>query len=257
MHPTGKIRIRSMTDLADFRRCEELQREAWGFEDLDIVPAPMFTIAAHHGGIVMGAYDGNLMIGFVYSLPALLDKEWIQYSHMLAVVKAYRRHRIGLRLKAAQGRAAMAAGFKTIAWTYDPLQARNASLNLGRLGAEAGDYYVNLYGETSSPLHHGLPTDRLLARWMPGRAKRARWKPNAGDAPIIYDCSKKDFLRGRAFRFAIPADIEDLKSIDSEAALDWQQRLRGVFLAAFKKGFRAVDFQFDKDKKLGHYLLIR
>lgn len=252
------IRIRPVTKLVDFRRCEELQREAWGFQDLDIVPTPLFTIAAHYGGLILGAYDGPRMIGFVYSLPALLDGQWIQYSHMLAVIPEYQRRHIGLRLKMAQASAARAAGFREIAWTFDPMQSRNANLNTRRLGATASVYYPNLYGQTSSPLHRGLPTDRLLARWKIAGPRRSggrrRWR---GHPPFVYDCSSRDFLGLPAFRFLIPGSIDTLKRADTALAFDWQRRLREVFQAAFADGFEAADFELDLVRGLGSYVLVR
>jgi len=252
------VRIRPVTELAGFRRCEELQIEAWGFQDLDVVPTPLFTIAAHYGGLVLGAYDGPRMIGFVYSLPALLDGQWIQYSHMLAVIAGYRRRHIGLRLKMAQASAARAAGFREIAWTFDPLQSRNANLNMRRLGATVHDYYPNLYGQTSSPLHRGLPTDRLLARWEVAGPRRLdgrrRW---TGDPPFVYDCSSRGFLGLRAFRFLIPGSIDTLKRADTTLAFDWQRRMRELFQAAFSGGYEVVDFELDVARGLGSYVLVR
>lgn len=246
------VRIRTVRTLADFRRCEDLQKVAWGFEDLDVVPLPMFVVAVHTAGVVLGAYSGDRLIGFVYSLPARVHGEWVQYSHMLAVTPEFRRRGIGLRLKRAQGRAAARIGFHTIVWTFDPLQARNAALNLRRLGATARDYEVDYYGETSSPLHRGLATDRLLAIWGTGRRRRRHgWNPV--DAPFIYDCSKIGALGERAFRIAIPPSIDEFKLDDPQGARQRQLQLRTVFRTAFRRGFEAVDF----DLKTSSYLLMR
>lgn len=246
----NSVRIGVVRTLADFRRCENLQKEAWGFDDLDVVPLPMFVVAIHTGGIVLGAYEADRLIGFVYSLPARVQAEWTQYSHMLAVAPAYRRLGIGLRLKRAQGRAALRIGFRTIVWTFDPLQARNAALNLRRLGATACDYEIDYYGRTSSPLHSGLATDRLLAVWRPGRRRQA---PAGGEAPFVYDCSKNGLRGIRAFRFSIPPAIEEFKTAEPDAARELQLRLRDVFRAAFRRGFHAVDF----DLRTSSYLLVK
>ncbi|MEW6365895.1 MAG: GNAT family N-acetyltransferase [Acidobacteriota bacterium] len=268
-----RYRIRALRTLAEFKRCEELQKEAWGFEDLDVVPLPMFQIAAKYDGIVLGCIEspGGRVVGFVYSLPARAHGRWVQYSHMLAVSPDTRRQGLGLRLKLAQARTSLALGFHRLIWTFDPLQARNASLNLRRLGATVSQYFVDLYGPTSSPLHRGLPTDRLLADWdvrgMGRRSGLPRRRARRGgraspESPIIYDCSK-ELLRDlrspnfRSFRFAIPASIEDLKASDPAAAAKVQMRLRSVFVAAFRAGFRAVDFEIGAGDGPGHYLLVR
>lgn len=258
-----KFTIRRLHSLEELKRCEELQKESWGFEDLDIVPAPMFVVAAKYGGIVLGGFEpvNRRMVGFVYSLPAVLEGRYIQYSHMLAVAPEYRRHGIGLKLKLAQGRESVKLGYETIAWTFDPLQARNANLNLHRLGAVTHDYLVNAYGETSSPLHRGLQTDRVLARWRPGLKRGDRELPSrpvVEGLPVLDSGARRpDLRRLLAFRVPIPASIDHMRSSPSGDAAAWQRRVRDLFTRAFDAGFEAVDFELAERDQLGYYLFTR
>ncbi|MBI2841440.1 MAG: GNAT family N-acetyltransferase [Acidobacteria bacterium] len=258
-----RFTIRRLHRLDEFKRCEELQKESWGFDDLDIVPAPMFVVGAKYGGIVLGGFESvnGRMVGFVYSLPAVLEGRSIQYSHMLAVEPEYRRHGIGLQLKIAQGRESVKLGYETIAWTFDPLQARNANLNLHRLGAVTHDYLVNVYGETSSPLHRGLQTDRVLARWRPGLKREERTLPSrlvVEGLPVLGSVARRpDLRRLLAFRVPIPTSIDHLKSSPSGDAAADQRRVRALFTRAFKAGFEAVDFELGERDGLGYYLFTR
>jgi predicted GNAT superfamily acetyltransferase len=117
------------------------------------------------GGILLGAFDGDRMIGFVYSLAGLKDGAPMQWSHMLGVVAEYRATGIGRQLKLEQRRIAVEMGLDLMEWTYDPLVAVNAHLNFNRLGVVVDDYVLNVYGDSSSPLHKGTPTDRFIAQW--------------------------------------------------------------------------------------------
>lgn len=261
----SRFMIRKLRTLDEFKRCEQLQREAWGFQDIDIVPVPMFVIAAAYGGITLGGFETgsgrSRMVGFVYSLPAKLDGAPVQFSHMLAVEPDVRRQGLGLRLKLAQGHAAVKIGYDTIIWTYDPLQARNARLNLRRLGAITRDYLVNLYGETSSPLHRGLQTDRLLVRWRPNEARRRRRgeieRLLPGEPPVIAEAAALRSRKLPRFRIAIPAAIDELKKRSVEDAMNWQFVTRDLFTKAFRAGFEAVDFELEPGQEVGYYVLAR
>lgn len=158
--------IRHCRTLEEFRQCVELQREVWRFEDRDLIPLRMFVVARKIEGQVIAAFTSNgAMMGFCLAVPALHGAQPYLHSHMLAVLPEYRRTGIGQQLKWEQRREALTRGIRLIEWTFDPLEWMNASLNLNRLGAIARRYIPNLYGISSSPLHRGLPTDRLVAEW--------------------------------------------------------------------------------------------
>jgi predicted GNAT superfamily acetyltransferase len=159
------ITVRPLHSLHDFRRCVELTREVWHDTDLETEPYVTFVIAHHTGGQVLGAFDGDLMVGFTKAFAGLRDHTPYLHSHMAAVLPAYRDRHIGRKLKLAQREDALRRGLRRIEWTFDPLETKNAHFNINRLGAIARTYIPNFYGITSSPLHRGLPTDRLLVEW--------------------------------------------------------------------------------------------
>src|ERR1700678_4716630 len=159
------ITIRRCQGLEELRTCSSLQEEVWNFADADLVPLRMFVVAEKVGGQVMVAFDGNEMVGFALSVPGTRSGYTYLHSHMLAVRGEYRNSGLGRRLKLLQREDAIARGIGLIEWTFDPLEIKNAYLNIEKLGAIARRYNVNQYGITSSPLQGGLPTDRLVAEW--------------------------------------------------------------------------------------------
>jgi predicted GNAT superfamily acetyltransferase len=163
--PPSNIEIRSLTSLEHFESCVALQLEVWGYNDGDVIPRRVFVVAHRIGGQVMGAFDGETIVGFAMALPGYRNGQSYLHSHMLAVLPKYRNFGIGRRLKLAQRDEALSRGFDLMEWTFDPLEIRNAHLNIGRLGAIARRYQPDFYGSSSSPLQGGLPTDRLYAEW--------------------------------------------------------------------------------------------
>ena len=163
--PHSEIRIAPLATLEDFERCVVLQLETWGYSDGDVVPRRIFMVAQHIGGQIIGAFDGDTIVGFAMSLPGFRDGHAYLHSHMLAVLPAYRNAGLGRRLKLAQRDDALARGIDLMEWTFDPLEIKNAYLNIARLGAIVRRYQPDFYGPSSSPLQGGLPTDRLYAEW--------------------------------------------------------------------------------------------
>src|SRR5262245_60740686 len=159
------ITIREISDHRGFRRCLKLQQETWGRGFIDLVPGSMLMIAQKTGGLVLGAFAGDRMVGVVFGVAGWKGDLKIQWSDMLAVKKAYRNLRIGLRLKLRQRQILRKRGVQEIYWTFDPLESKNAYFNFQKLGIVVEQYLPNLYGKTHSPLHRGLETDRFLAIW--------------------------------------------------------------------------------------------
>lgn len=143
----------------------DLEFRVWGFRERDVVPSQMYVVAAKTGGQVLGAFAGDVMVGFVLAYAGIRDGNPYLHSHMAAVLPEYRDSGVGRRLKLAQRDDALARRIPLIEWTFDPLQTRNAHFNICRLGAVVQRYLLDVYGATSSPLHAGLPTDRLVAEW--------------------------------------------------------------------------------------------
>jgi len=159
------VTIRHCHTIAEFERMVELEIEVWKFVEREVVPSQMYVVASKIGGQVLGAFVGETMAGFILAYPGIRDGRPYLHSHMAAVLPDFRDLGVGRRLKLAQREDALARGIPLVEWTFDPLQSRNAYLNICRLGGVARRYLTDVYGSTSSPLHAGLPTDRLVAEW--------------------------------------------------------------------------------------------
>src|SRR5436190_19898135 len=159
------VELRGCHGIEDFRACVALQKEVWNFSDADLVPLRMFVVADKIGGQIIAAFDSGEVVGFGLSVPGYRDGRSYLHSHMLAVLQNYRNIGLGRRIKLFQREDALTRGFELIEWTFDPLEIKNAYLNIEKLGAIARRYNINQYGVSSSKLQGGLPTDRLVAEW--------------------------------------------------------------------------------------------
>ena len=180
-----KISLRSCNTLDEFHACLELQREVWGFSDVELVPLRVFSVANKIGGQVIGAWDGDTLAGFALSLPGSRNGHSYLHSHMLGVKESYRNTGLGRRIKLFQREDAIARGYELMEWTFDPLEIKNAYFNLERLGAIARRYNLNQYGITTSPLQGFLPTDRLVAEWWL-KSKRVESLLASGQHPAFH-----------------------------------------------------------------------
>jgi predicted GNAT superfamily acetyltransferase len=269
--------IRPLTTIDECRRVAALEREIWGYTDSeDVVPPPVLIVSAHRGGILLGAFDdANEMQGFVYSIPAINNGQLTQWSHMLGVRPAARDGGLGVSLKLAQRDAALAAGINVIEWTFDPLQALNAYFNFTRLGVVVEEYEANIYGESTSPLHRGSPTDRFVAEWRL-TAPHVERRLSAAGAPLIRDRSVLSAvvvnpshavgewlepgavaldLSARRLLVEIPAAFGEMQLRNPELALAWRMSTRQIFQAYLPRGFRVVDFFLSPEAGRGQYLL--
>jgi predicted GNAT superfamily acetyltransferase len=236
-----KIRVRHCHTLAECERCLELQREAWGFEDRDAVPVPLFVVAIRTGGQVLGAFDGDRMIGFTLAVAGWRDRRPMLHSHMTAVLEGYRNYGVGGHLKILQREDALARGIRLVEWTFDPLQVKNGYFNLVRLGAIVRRILPNLYGITSSPLHGGLPTDRFVAEWhlTSPRVRRA-----------MATGSAVEFVRKPRTPIEIvhiPAQMDEWKRSDRDRALQAQTEIREQFTRLFARGWVATALERTDD----------
>src|SRR5580698_10260328 len=207
------IEIRKLTDREDLKSVVRLQRQIWGFEDVDLIPLRLFVVASKIGGQVYGAFDGAHLIGFCMAIPGLKPggKTYL-HSHKLGVLPEYRNARVGRALKLTQRDDALSRGINLIEWTFDPLEIKNAFFNMERLGAIVRRYVPNQYGTTSSPLHGGLPTDRCIAEWWIS-SPRVR----AITAGQPFDRAKVEM------RVAIPANIAEIRANDRARAGEIQK----------------------------------
>jgi predicted GNAT superfamily acetyltransferase len=249
----GVVVIRKCEALAEMRACFALQKEVWKFSDADLVPVRMFVVAAKIGGQVIGAFvqrndkrdDEAELIGFALAIPGMRNGHCYLHSHMLAVRQQYRNGGLGRRMKLYQREDALARGFELMEWTFDPLEIKNAYLNIEKLGAIARRYNVNQYGITSSPLQGGLPTDRLVAEWW---MKSKRVEAVLADAPRAQFECRADI--------DVAAEIYDWKAaVTTRAqALAVQERNRERFQRAFAEGLSVLGYERD-ERGNGRFLL--
>ena len=225
------ILIRPCHGTEEFVACVEVERNVWRSSDIDVVPIPIFAVAAETGGLVLGAFHGERVIGFTMALAGWRDRKPFLHSHMTAVLEEFRDRGVGRRLKLFQREYALRSGIGMIEWTFDPLITKNAYFNFMRLGAISRRYLPNVYGLTTSPLHAGLPTDRLLAEWHL-RSPRVR--------RILAGKRATPSFSVKAVRLTVPSALEDLKRDNPRAASRIQSQLRGDFLKWFDKGYAAT-----------------
>jgi len=224
-----------------------MQKEVWGFSDADMVPLRLFVVAQKIGGQVLGAFNDSELIGFALGIPGVRNGHSYMHSHMLAVKDRYRNSGIGRQLKLFQREDALSRGIELIEWTFDPLEIKNAFLNLEKLGAIARRYNINQYGSTSSPLHGGLPTDRLIAEW---------WLKSSRVSTLLENGSLPRYKVEE--RVTVPAQIYEWKAnaADRSKAAEIQLRNRHALMSAFERGLTAVGYERDEQGN-GSYLLGR
>ncbi len=242
------IVLRRCQGIEEFHACVALQKEVWNFTDAELVPLRMFVVADKVGGQVMGAFDGNVMVGVALSVPGTRTGHVYLHSHMLAVRKDYRNVGLGRRLKLMQREDALARGIELIEWTFDPLEIKNAYLNIEKLGAIARRYNINQYGITSSPLQGGLPSDRLIAEWWL-KSKRVETLLATGKNPAVVTESS----------IVVPTQVYDWKATAETRGLaqQVQERNRAQFLIGFSHGLAVLGYERDAEGNgkflLGHW----
>ncbi|MGA3070035.1 MAG: GNAT family N-acetyltransferase [Terracidiphilus sp.] len=251
------IVIRACAGFEELAACVRLQVETWGYDEADVIPRRAFLVAQKIGGQVIGAFDTEIpgsqpngsaesLVGFALSLPGVKARAGgplpYLHSHMLAVKAAYRDRGLGMRLKLEQRREALARGIQRIEWTFDPLEIKNAFLNIHKLGATARDYRVNFYGVSSSQLQGGLPTDRLLAEW---RLDSPRVKAVLDERPAVAQPIEERIQ----VRIQVPASIHRWKASESgrERAVAVQLENRKKFQQAFSQGLAVLGFSLDAE----------
>jgi predicted GNAT superfamily acetyltransferase len=259
--------IRNCKGQDELEACVQLQVETWGYDPTDVIPRKAFLVWQKVGGQVIGAFDPEIpnspadggpesMVGFVLSLPGVKcgvpsdrsssmgcktgngEPRPYLHSHMMAVKEGYRNRGLGVQLKLAQREEALSRGLRHIEWTFDPLEIKNAFLNIHKLGAIVRSYHVDFYGVSSSRLQGGLPTDRLVAEWRL-------------DSPHV-----QGILEGRPpaslvieEQIQVPASIYEWKATEAgrDRALAVQLENRLKFQEAFSQGLAVIGFVRDKE----------
>ena len=272
------LRIRDLFTIADFRQVVELEHTIWGYTDsADVVTIPVFIFTVKRGAVLIGACDAdNRMLGFAYAVVGMKNGRPMLWSHMTGVLPEYRGG-LGYWLKLEQRSRALAKGYDLIEWTFDPMQAMNAHLNFAKLGGVVEEYAENFYGESTSALHRGTPTDRLIVSWRiaePHVVRRLEQTPGlqarsheVGEAPVVNvtavagdwrEVTSMDLaIDARRVWIEIPTGFTQMQQQAPERALQWRLQVRQMFQGYFSKGYRAVDFILQRDAGFGRYLLTR
>ena len=252
-----KVQIRPLKTLEEFRACERIQRTVWG----DVgVASEVLKVTAKYGGVVLGALAGERVVGFLYAFLARRGGQLIHWSHQMAVAPGYRDKRLGFRMKLAHRKLALAQGIKAICWTYDPLQSRNAALNITRLGGRVDEYIENCYGRFPSRIEKGLPSDRFVVEWpITSAAVAKRLAERRRDFTGYASLPRANEIRMTAAGFAesrrlrlnllaariateIPANTDAMRAEDFHLAERWRLETRKIFVRYFSRGYRVEDF---------------
>jgi predicted GNAT superfamily acetyltransferase len=277
--------IRDLTNIDEFRQVVGLEKAIWGYTDEgDLVTVPVFVFTVHRGAILVGAFDASSpgagpgrMVGFAYAVVGMKHGKPMMWSHMAGVLPEFRGG-LGFRLKLAQRDRALAQGYDLIEWTFDPLQAMNAHFNFAKLGGVVEEYAPNFYGESTSTLHRGTPTDRVVLSWKiaePHVIRRIEQSSSAlrvksheiADAPVanatVMDGEWRQTksidltIRDRRLWIEIPTGFTEMQQRAPDRALAWRMDLRQMFEEYLAKGYRAVDFVLQREAGFGRYLLAR
>jgi predicted GNAT superfamily acetyltransferase len=215
--------IRPLTEPAELQQCVDLQRQVFGASEVDLFPIRSYVVLNSIGGLILGAVEEGRVLGYLSTMPAIRDGIPYWYSQVMAVSTDHWNSGMASKLKLAQREEARKRGISRIEWTFDPLESKNAYLNIAKLGVIVRRYHVNYYGRIESRLHSGLDTDRLVAEW---------WI----DEP-------RATIQGDVRRVYIPADIQSLKKQSLQSAQDVQLRVREQFLKNFHDDYFVAGFE--------------
>ncbi|NGQ97275.1 hypothetical protein G3578_19230 [Brevibacillus sp. SYP-B805] len=265
------ITFRKLTEKHELHDLERLEAAVWSKDS--VIPLHMTLTVSKFGGLFLGAFDGDEMIGFLYSFPGFTDGKPHLCSHMLGFLPAYRKRGLGVQMKWLQREEALRMGHTRITWTYDPLETVNATLNIAKLGGIVRQYLPNCYGELNDDMNKGLPTDRFLVEWLltsrrvaERHANQQRRQIPTDGIPRVLTCKigPDGHPRPAAHRLnageemlllPVPAHFQHLKKADMGAAAAWRTVTRELFLHYFACGYAVVDVMRSDAEPLVCYLL--
>ncbi len=274
--PVSSWSIRPFRTHRDYQECIALQEETWGAGFSERVPAALMIVSQRLGGVAAGAYDGDgTLAGFVFGMSGIENGVPVHWSDMLAVRADYRGGGLGIRLKGYQRDAVLAKGIRRMYWTFDPLESRNAHINLGRLGIVVREYVEDMYGRTDSPLHQGIGTDRFVALWRLDARRVERRLAGERSPPALEQLEGAPRVLDGGFRppskwpepelrerddagrvlAAIPSNIQALKEEAPELAARWRHCTRTVFQSYLSRGYEVCELI--GGARLSYYLLRR
>ncbi|MCB9451780.1 MAG: GNAT family N-acetyltransferase [Anaerolineaceae bacterium] len=252
------IEYRVLDDVAAFEQIVDLEIAVWQLDPRDAVPSSMIHAIILNGGLLVGAYDEQRVVGLGFAFPVQRNRTWSLWSHMVGVHPDYRDQGIGVAIKQFQRTWALERGYKTISWTFDPLQRGNANLNLHLLGATANIYHIDFYGEMTDSINAGLPSDRLEVTWSLNSPRVKSLAAGKPPAPLTENLSDEAFILRRAgdsrpsptepvswlpkLFIETPIDLAKLKQTDPDIAHQWRLAQRAALQLAFSRNYIAIDF---------------
>jgi predicted GNAT superfamily acetyltransferase len=267
--------IRPFETLDELRACVELQEATWGPGFSERVPISLIKVTQRLGGVAAGAWDDRgQLLGFVFGVTGIEGHHPVHWSDMLAVRPEVRDSGLGWRLKTYQRRVLLERGVRSCYWTFDPLESRNAYLNFSKLGAVVREYVVDMYGDSDSPLHRGLGTDRFVALWKLDSARvesrlvgrgpplnlaqfaalpRAFGIEGDPDTPVPAPAPPASVPDPERFLVPIPSRIQDLKAREPGAAAAWREATRSVFTRVLGHGYQVTELI--RDGAMSYYVV--
>lgn len=268
--------VRALNALAEFQAAVALQELTWGPGFSERVPVSLMKVSQRLGGVAAGAYDGEgVLVGFVFGLPGWENGSPVHWSDILAVRPEIRDSGVGTRMKAYQREVVLAAGAARMYWTFDPLESRNAYLNFAKLGVVVREHVRDMYGQSDSPLHRGIGTDRFIALWLletprvEGRLGGREPPPDLdalSDVPRVLgsrpgkdgahpEPGERADTDGARALVAIPADIQAVKADAPHTAARWREATRPIFVDYLARGYEIRELV--RGGEVSHYLLER
>lgn len=257
------IEIRQLLTTEQLAETHDIERAVWNIEP---IPLHQSFTAVKNGGIALGAYINGEIVGYVYGFPGFVKGKTYLCSHMLAILPEYRGRQIGEKLKLEQAKVARQLGYSLMTWTFDPLESRNAHLNLNKLRARGAIYSPNHYGKLADDLNKGLPSDRLIIEWElnkqplePIQSVKNEYvllDVNDNGEPLMTEIFQKDELpEVDTFYAKVPLNFQAIKRENIERATEWRLLTRRIFVRLFAKGYEATDVVFEKSQSWGYYVL--
>ena len=262
-HPA--VEIRTLRTVEECEACVALQRHVWGFEPTDVVPVTLLHVVDYVGGLAAGAFDASgELLGFVFGVSGVRDGELVHWSHMLGVRESARNLGLGRMLKEHQRVALAKLGIRRVFWSFDPLMAKNAYFNFNRLGATVVDYVPDMYGTTASPLHLGLPTDRLVVTTATSAAEGDRHPVRSGQLPVLSpfprdgdEIFEPADQRPDALLIEVPLDILAITQRSLQTARQWRLAVRDHFRWALAAGYEVEAVRRDAATDREFYVMAR
>lgn len=266
-----ELTLKPLYSLEDLLEMQRLEQDVWG---ADFTPIHQTITVAKNGGIILGAYDNDILIGFLYSFPGINEHSIYLCSHLVAIDTKYRGQGIGELLKREQKNLALSKGFKLITWTFDPLESANANLNIRKLKGVCHTYIEDCYGKLEGKLNGGLATDRFLVEWHLD-SNHVTWShsythreatsvltvaQNKNGLPYVKRLNEEIMNRIEDYdtlSVTVPTQFQAIKKADFPLAREWRMRTREVFQMLFSKGYTIVDVKREQGKNVQQYILIK